>query len=271
MPSVGDEGDEGRAAAGPKQRVDQFDTALFGHIGFAISNAVRSWWYGLTVSHRRRAGRRRHPPLLPQAQPLFGRAGGDGRHLDAAARRQAEVQKNRSGRLGGVLSQLYIASAMLKRHQDEGSPAGDQPLLAYAFHDAINKIETALSTALRNFPIRPVAWLLWPVIFPWGRRARRHGRSPQAQGRVPADDPVRRARPPRRRRVHHPGRAQPGRAHRQLPAEVRARRAGGTQVPQGAEEQRHRGAGVSTRSSTKACARAGSPPTSASSWRNCAR
>lgn len=34
----------------PKQRVDQFDTALFGHIGFAISNAVRSWWYGLTSS-----------------------------------------------------------------------------------------------------------------------------------------------------------------------------------------------------------------------------
>ena len=31
-------------------RIDQFDTALFGHIGFAISNAVRSWWYGLTAS-----------------------------------------------------------------------------------------------------------------------------------------------------------------------------------------------------------------------------
>ena len=35
--------------------------------------------------------------------------------------------------------------------------------------------ETALSTALRNFPIRPVAWLLWPVIFPWGRRAQAPG------------------------------------------------------------------------------------------------
>src|SRR5690606_4961496 len=34
----------------PKARIDQFDAALFGHIGFAISNAVRSWWYGLTGS-----------------------------------------------------------------------------------------------------------------------------------------------------------------------------------------------------------------------------
>ena len=61
-----------------------------------------------------------------------------------------------SGRLGDVLSQLYIASAMLKRYEDEGRPAADQPLLAWAFHDAAHKIELALSGALRNFPIRPV-------------------------------------------------------------------------------------------------------------------
>ena len=42
---------------------------------------------------------------------------------------------------------------------------------AWAVHDSVNKIETALSTALRNFPIRPVAWVLWPIIFPLGRRA----------------------------------------------------------------------------------------------------
>ena len=28
-----------------------------------------------------------------------------------------------------------------------------------------------MSGALRNFPIRPVGWLLWAVVFPWGRRA----------------------------------------------------------------------------------------------------
>jgi len=82
-----------------------------------------------------------------------------------------KFKESLSGRLGDVLSQLYIASAMLKRYQDEAAPQGDQPLLAWAFHDAVNKIETALSGALRNFPIRPVGWLLWLVIFPLGRRA----------------------------------------------------------------------------------------------------
>jgi acyl-CoA dehydrogenase len=76
-----------------------------------------------------------------------------------------------SARLGDVLSQLYIASAMLKRYEDRGRPAAEQPLLAWAFHDSAHKIELALSTALRNFPVRWAGWLLWMLVFPWGRRA----------------------------------------------------------------------------------------------------
>jgi acyl-CoA dehydrogenase len=34
-----------------------------------------------------------------------------------------------SARLGDALSQLYLASAVLKHFQDQGSPAADQPLL----------------------------------------------------------------------------------------------------------------------------------------------
>src|SRR5690606_38023986 len=59
----------------------------------------------------------------------------------------------------------------LKRYQDQGCPASERPLLAWAFHDTVYKIERALSGALRNFPIRPVGWLLWMLVFPWGRRA----------------------------------------------------------------------------------------------------
>ena len=82
-----------------------------------------------------------------------------------------KFKESLSGRLGDVLSHLYMASAMLKRYHDEGAPVADQPLLAWAFHDSVHKIELALSGALRNFPIRPVGWLLWLLIFPWGRRA----------------------------------------------------------------------------------------------------
>ncbi len=165
---------EMRAAQNPDAAagLEEFDRNLFGHIGFAISNALRSFWFGLTAAR-------------------IGKAPGDDytrrffRKLDRYSANLALIadvsmlllggklkfKESLSGRLGDVLSQLYIASAMLKRHQDEGNPVGDQPLLAWAFHDGVHKIELALSGALRNFPIRPVGWLLWVLVFPWGRRA----------------------------------------------------------------------------------------------------
>src|SRR5690606_36278040 len=82
-----------------------------------------------------------------------------------------KFKESLSARLGDVLSHLYMASAMLKRYHDEGAPHSDRTLLAWAFHDSVHKIETALSAALRNFPIRPVGWLLWALVFALGRRA----------------------------------------------------------------------------------------------------
>ena len=158
--------------ADPKARIHQFDAALFGHISFAISNAVRAWWFGITGSrigsvpggeYTRRCYRklnRYSAALAVMADTSMLLLGG-----------KLKFKESLSGRLGDVLSQLYIASAMLKRYEDQGRPVADHPLLAWAFHDAIHKIELALSGALRNFPIRPVGWLLWALIFPWGRRA----------------------------------------------------------------------------------------------------
>ncbi|PZO62858.1 MAG: acyl-CoA dehydrogenase [Pseudoxanthomonas suwonensis] len=158
--------------ADPKQRLTEFDRNLFGHISYAISNAVRSGWYGLTASrigsapgnaYTRRYFRklnRYSAALAVMADSSMLMLGG-----------KLKFKESLSGRLGDVLSQLYLTSAMLKRFHDQGCPEADQPLLAWAFHDAVNKIETALSGALRNFPIRPVGYLLWMLIFPWGRRA----------------------------------------------------------------------------------------------------
>ncbi|MFD0739291.1 acyl-CoA dehydrogenase [Lysobacter koreensis] len=154
------------------ERLREFDKNLFGHIGFAISNAVRSWWFGLSNArfgaapgdaYTRRFYRKlnRYSAVLAlMADTSMLLLGG-----------KLKFKESLSGRLGDVLSNLYIASAVLKRYEDEGRPVSDQPLLAWSFHDAINKTETALSTALRNFPIRPVGWLLWALVFPLGRRA----------------------------------------------------------------------------------------------------
>jgi acyl-CoA dehydrogenase len=160
----------------PRQRLDEFDRYLFGHIGAAISNAVRALWFGLTFAsigkapgddYTRRYFRkldRYSATLAVMADTAMLTLGG-----------KLKFKESLSGRLGDVLSQLYISSALLKRFHDEGCQEGERPLLAWAFHDSINKIETALSGALRNFPIRPVGWLLWLLVFPLGRRAQPPG------------------------------------------------------------------------------------------------
>ncbi|KFN50949.1 acyl-CoA dehydrogenase [Arenimonas composti] len=165
---------EMQAAQNPDREaaLREFDTNLFGHIGFAISNAVRSWVLGLVGARIGKAPgdaytRRYYRKLNRYSANLALVADTSMLMLGG----KLKFKERLSARLGDVLSHLYIASAMLKRYEDEGRPVTDQPLLAYAFHDAAHKIELALSGALRNFPIRPVGWLLWMLVFPWGRRA----------------------------------------------------------------------------------------------------
>jgi acyl-CoA dehydrogenase len=80
-----------------------------------------------------------------------------------------------SARLGDVLSHLYICSAMLKRYESIGRPAADQAILAWAFHDAIYKIQDALRQVVDNFPNLLMRWILRIVVFPLGNRERAPG------------------------------------------------------------------------------------------------
>ncbi len=165
---------EMRAAQDPDTRagLDALDGALYAHVGGAISNAVRSFWLGLTGSRLQatagdaytkkffRKLNRYAANLALLTDVSLGALGG-----------RLKFKESLSGRLGDVLSHLYMMGAVLKRHHDEGCPEADKPLLAWAFHNSAYEIELALSQALRNFPIKPLGWLLWPLVFPLGRRA----------------------------------------------------------------------------------------------------
>ncbi|HSC09760.1 MAG TPA: acyl-CoA dehydrogenase [Rhodanobacteraceae bacterium] len=152
-------------------RLRAFDRVLFQHVGFAISNAARSFVLGLT--HAKIGGapgdkytKRFYRKLNRYAAALALVA--DTSMLTLGGK--LKFKEKLSARLGDVLSNLYIGSAMLKRYEDQGRPLADQPLLAWAFHDCAWRMQNALDGVLRNFPIRPVAWLLRALVFPIGRR-----------------------------------------------------------------------------------------------------
>lgn len=153
------------------ERLKAFDRALFGHLGFGVSNAVRSFVLGLTgarigdsagdayVRRYYRKLNRYSAALALCADTFMGVLGG-----------KLKFKEKLSARLGDVLSYLYIASAMLKRYEDTGRPEADRPLLAWAFHECMWRTQMALDGAIRNFPVRPVSWLLRVLVFPFGRR-----------------------------------------------------------------------------------------------------
>jgi acyl-CoA dehydrogenase len=149
----------------------EFDAALFGHIGFGFSNAARSLVLGLTFAkfgkapgdaYTRRYYRklnRYSAALALLSDTAMGVLGG-----------KLKFKEKISARLGDVLSYLYICSAMLKRYEDEGRPEAERPMLAWAFHDSVWRMQMALDGVIRNFPVRPVAWLVHTLVFPFGRR-----------------------------------------------------------------------------------------------------
>jgi acyl-CoA dehydrogenase len=154
----------------------EFDRALFGHIGYSIGNAVRSMVLGLSfarftaVPTDRKTAKYYRKLTRYSASLAFA---SDIAMLTLGGK--LKYKERISARLGDVLSHLYICSAMLKRFEIQGRPAADQPILAWAFHDAIYNIQTALGRVVDNFPSRAVRILLSVFIFPLGRHERQPG------------------------------------------------------------------------------------------------
>jgi acyl-CoA dehydrogenase len=148
-----------------------FDAALFGHLGFTLSNAVRALWLGLTgarlVGVPVSGKPRRYYQRLTRMSAAFALAA-DVAMLVLGG--QLKRKEKLSGRFADVLSNLYLASAVLKRFKDQGRPDADWPLVQWACDDALFTIQESLDALLKNFPARSLAWLVRILIFPLGKR-----------------------------------------------------------------------------------------------------
>ncbi|ADE12090.1 acyl-CoA dehydrogenase [Sideroxydans lithotrophicus] len=152
-----------------QRAVRAFDEALFGHISFSLSNAVRSLVYGLTggriIGVPTEQPTRRYYQALTRYSAAFAFAADVSMLVLGGGLKRKEKL---SARLGDVLSQMYLCSAVLKRFEDDGRPEEDLPLLHWGMQDGLYRIETAFDSVLQNFPNRFAALLLRAMIFPLG-------------------------------------------------------------------------------------------------------
>jgi acyl-CoA dehydrogenase len=151
--------------------LDAFDEAFFAHAGFAVSNVVRSFFLALTGGRLVRV-----PSLGPTAayaRRLTRMSASFALLTDVAMLTLGGNLKRRekiSGRFADILGHMYMASAVLKRFQDDGRPVEDLPLVRWALEDSLGVIEDRLDGILRNFPVRLVGVALRPLVLPLGRR-----------------------------------------------------------------------------------------------------
>ena len=153
-----------------KKGVDDFDQALFGHIGFTISNAVRSFIMALT--HARFTQRPVQGPVGRYYQHIVRFSASFAFAVDVAMLTLGgylKKKENLSARLGDVLSCMYLASMVLKHHENQGRPEEDLPIVEWACRNLLYHAQEQLYGFVRNFPNRFIGGVLQAVVLPRGR------------------------------------------------------------------------------------------------------
>jgi len=162
---------EMEAAANPdeKEGAEEFDKLLFKHIGHATKNTFGALTAALTGSlfikaemsgptkayyqHMTRLSR----VLAVSADVAMLTLGGD-------LKRKEMI----SARLGDGLSYLYMASAVLKKYEDDGRQQDDLNYVHYAMQHCLYNVAKSLNEVYRNYPSKLVGKLLKGVLFPLG-------------------------------------------------------------------------------------------------------
>jgi acyl-CoA dehydrogenase len=151
-----------------------FDGALSGHASLMMSNVARCLFHGLTQGR-----------LLESPQHgIRGHYYRQFSRMSLAFSLVTEVtlltlggslkrRESLSGRLGDVLSLLYLGSAVLKHHYDNGSSEEELPLLEWACKELLYDIQQRLHEILDNFPKRAIAGVTRLLGFPTGRPFKR--------------------------------------------------------------------------------------------------
>ncbi|MYN13208.1 acyl-CoA dehydrogenase [Pusillimonas sp. TS35] len=154
---------------------DVFDAVIWRHLAHSARNTLRAVGTGWTAGHFAFA-----PSGVGAAAPYYrGLA-----RWTAAFSLVSEValltlggslkrKEMLSARLGDILAELFLISAVLKRWHDEGNHDADLPLVRQCTLQGFYAIDRRMDELLANLPSRPAAWLLRILLLPPWSRAKR--------------------------------------------------------------------------------------------------
>ncbi|KTD59803.1 acyl coenzyme A dehydrogenase [Legionella sainthelensi] len=147
-----------------------FDQAFFAHAGFFLANLTKSIIFAWTDAYLSKApassAKRYYQLVHRYSTHLAFLADFSMTVLGGALKRKEKL----SSRLGDMLSNLYLASAVLKRFHEDGEPKADFPLVEWSCQQLLYDCETAMQGVIVNFPARWARIILRLIIKPLGNR-----------------------------------------------------------------------------------------------------
>ena len=156
--------------------LDKFDSVFWKHVGHSLMTAGRALlhsWTGGFFASAPDAGR-----ATKYYRQLSRYAAGFAFTADIALLTLGGALKRKetlSARLGDILSELYLSSAVLKRWEDEGRQMADYPLVAWNMRTSFKTIEIRFAEVFANFPSWFAVLIARIVVLPLG--VQRHGPS----------------------------------------------------------------------------------------------
>ncbi len=151
-----------------------FDKHLLSHVGSVIHHQMRTLTHGLTgglfagspvggpMAKYYRQFTRLSSALYFVSNVTMGVLGGELKRKELL-----------SARLGDVLSQLYLGSAVLKYYHDQGKTQEDLDHATWALDHALAEIGKAFDEFFANFPVRVIGRFMRLVVFPLGQPYRK--------------------------------------------------------------------------------------------------
>lgn len=146
----------------------EFDKAFFGHAGFILANFTKSLVFAWTDARLTKAptssAHRYYQLVHKYSSNLAFLADFSMVVLGSKLKRKEKL----SARLGDMLSNLYMASAVLKRFYEDGEPEMDLPLVEWSCQYLLNECEAAMHGVIVNFPVRWARVALHAILKPLG-------------------------------------------------------------------------------------------------------
>jgi acyl-CoA dehydrogenase len=147
-----------------------FDGLVANHFAFAWSNVFRSLILALTNGRFIRVPNTKAAPYLRMASRYSAALAMAADVSMVALGSDLKRKESISARLGDILSNLYILSAVVKYYHDHAEPLEDMPLVKSACVYCLFEIQQSFVELIDNYPNRWFAILLRVLVFPLGKK-----------------------------------------------------------------------------------------------------